>query len=418
MLVRAGLISQLQLDSARSEAARDGGSAAEILVLNGAMDDDTLTAFYCEHLLLPRIPSEECRRFDKRVIARIPKDMALELRAIPVSVDKDGYLTVMMSDPGDSQAIDEIVFHTGAYVIRAVSTQVQIAWCLDHYYGVQTKLFTKHFSKDADVLKAPPVVEETETRTDERNAPPRVIRQSGNGSARVIYEADTPRVRPSTEEPMSRVVSGTIAGPSQTPPLKPAVLPTMVNASHSLSIPLADEATPPPPFDPMELSAELSPERQSSLDLLSTLRQIDTANERDMILNIMLNHFSTQYRRLVFFARRKETLHAWSSEINGVNNKASGTLALHLNSSFKDVVESRLPFKGSVTDAASRQLLDLSIGECPNEILLIPVTLNGRVIGVLAAADPMTPPSSEGLALVLRAVSEGLKRIVLEQKPT
>ena len=66
--------------------------------------------------------------------------VAIELRAIPVSLDSDNNLTVAMSDPSDRHAVDEIAFFTGSYVVRAVATQMQIAWCLAHYYGHITEL--------------------------------------------------------------------------------------------------------------------------------------------------------------------------------------------------------------------------------------------------------------------------------------
>src|SRR3982750_80984 len=67
--------------------------------------------------------------------------MAIELRAIPVSLDGDNTLPlVAMSDPSDRHAVDEIAFFTGSYVVRAVATQMQIAWCLAHYYGHVTGL--------------------------------------------------------------------------------------------------------------------------------------------------------------------------------------------------------------------------------------------------------------------------------------
>ena len=52
----------------------------------------------------------------------------------------DNNLTVAMSDPSDRHAVDEIAFFTGTYVVRAVATQMQIAWCLAHYYGHVTTL--------------------------------------------------------------------------------------------------------------------------------------------------------------------------------------------------------------------------------------------------------------------------------------
>ena len=57
-----------------------------------------------------------------------------------MSFDGDNNLTVAMSDPSDRHAVDEIAFFTGAYVVRAVATQMQIAWCLAHYYGHVTAL--------------------------------------------------------------------------------------------------------------------------------------------------------------------------------------------------------------------------------------------------------------------------------------
>src|SRR5262249_14598925 len=45
-----------------------------------------------------------------------------------------------MSDPADQHVVDEVAFFTGSYVVRAVATQLQIAWCLAHYYGIVTPL--------------------------------------------------------------------------------------------------------------------------------------------------------------------------------------------------------------------------------------------------------------------------------------
>src|SRR5690348_2284847 len=76
--------------------------------------------------------------------------MAIELRVIPVSLDNDNNLTVAMSDPSDRHAVDEIAFFTGSYVVRAVATQMQIAWCLAHYYGHVTALGERLLKPDGD----------------------------------------------------------------------------------------------------------------------------------------------------------------------------------------------------------------------------------------------------------------------------
>lgn len=143
LLVRSGLVSASALDDARSRVEQQGGTVGEHLVANRSVDDDALTEFYRQRLLVPQVNPNTLARLPTRVVAAIPADMAVELRAIPVSLDNENNLTVAMSDPSDRHAVDEISFFTGAYVVRAVATQMQIAWCLAHYYGHVTPLGQK-----------------------------------------------------------------------------------------------------------------------------------------------------------------------------------------------------------------------------------------------------------------------------------
>ena len=140
LLVRSGLVSSSSLDEARAKVADFGGTIGEQLVVVGAIDDEALTNFYKQRLLVPQVNPNTLARLPAKVVAVIPSEMAIELRAIPVSLDADNNLTIAMSDPSDRHAVDEISFFTGAYVVRAVATQMQIAWCLAHYYGHVTDL--------------------------------------------------------------------------------------------------------------------------------------------------------------------------------------------------------------------------------------------------------------------------------------
>ena len=102
--------------------------------------DDALTDFYKQRLLVPQV--------NPNTLARLPREgRRRRSRATwrsscarsRSSLDADNNLTVAMSDPSDRHAVDEIAFFTGAYVVRAVATQMQIAWCLAHYYGHVTR---------------------------------------------------------------------------------------------------------------------------------------------------------------------------------------------------------------------------------------------------------------------------------------
>jgi len=140
LLVRSGLVTTTALDEARARVDQLGGTIGEQLVFASSIGDDALTDFYRVRLLVPQVNPNTLARLPVRVVAAIPGDMAIELRAIPVALDGENNLTVAMSDPSDRHAVDEIAFFTGAYVVRAVATQMQIAWCLAHYYGHVTPL--------------------------------------------------------------------------------------------------------------------------------------------------------------------------------------------------------------------------------------------------------------------------------------
>jgi hypothetical protein len=148
------MVSSTALDEARARTADLGGTLGEQLVATGAVPDDKLTDFYRQRLLVPQVNPNTLARLPAKVVAVIPSEMAVELRAIPVSLDGDNNLTVAMSDPSDRHAVDEIAFFTGTYVVRAVATQMQIAWCLAHYYGHVTPLGQRLLRDDPDPAQA------------------------------------------------------------------------------------------------------------------------------------------------------------------------------------------------------------------------------------------------------------------------
>ncbi len=140
LLVRSGLVSTTALDEARAQIGENGGTLGEQLVIDGTVSDEALTDFYKTRLLVPQVNPNTLARLAAKVVAVIPSDMAIGLRAIPVSLDDANNLTVAMGDPSDRQAVDQIASFTGTYVVRACATQMQIAWCLAHYYGHVTPL--------------------------------------------------------------------------------------------------------------------------------------------------------------------------------------------------------------------------------------------------------------------------------------
>ncbi|GAB4510471.1 MAG: hypothetical protein Tsb0020_27690 [Haliangiales bacterium] len=140
LLVRSGLIASEHLRLARQAQAGSGGTIGEHLVMAGVIDDEALAEFYRVHLVVPQVQPELLTTIPAPLIAKIPAAMATGFRCVPVSCDRDRNLVLAMADPSTTHAVDEISFHTGHYIDRAVATQRQIAWCLVRYYGEITPL--------------------------------------------------------------------------------------------------------------------------------------------------------------------------------------------------------------------------------------------------------------------------------------
>jgi hypothetical protein len=134
MLIRSGVVTAAQAETARQRMSRVGGTLSESLVATGAVEDDTLTEFYRTRLMVPQVDAHALRHVPPKIVAMVPADVAIEFRVIPVAKDRDGNLTIAMSEPSDTKAVDELVFFTGNYVVRNVASQQQIAWALQHYY--------------------------------------------------------------------------------------------------------------------------------------------------------------------------------------------------------------------------------------------------------------------------------------------
>jgi hypothetical protein len=181
LLVRSGLIASDQLRIARQAQAGRGGTIGEHLVLAGFIDDEALAEFYRSRLMVPQVKPEQLSNIPDWLIAKIPAEMAAQFRCVPVACEPDRHLTLAMADPSTTHAVDEISFFTGHYVVRAVATQRQIAWCLARYYGQVTPLVAQMTREPDDGTAGLPSSSASGARAPEPGGP--VARAAGGGSA-------------------------------------------------------------------------------------------------------------------------------------------------------------------------------------------------------------------------------------------
>jgi len=132
MLVKAGLITQEQLQKALAQQEMSGGRIGSNLVKLGYITEDEITSFLSRQYGVPSINLSHFE-IDPNVIKLIPADIAQKHLVIPIN-RTGSVLTVAMADPSNIFAIDDIKFMTGYKVEPVVAAETAIKNAINRYY--------------------------------------------------------------------------------------------------------------------------------------------------------------------------------------------------------------------------------------------------------------------------------------------
>jgi len=195
-----------------------------------------------------------------------------------------------------------------------------------------------------------------------------------------------------------------------------------IEGPRSGIIPLPDIDSQPlmvaPPSPPEHIRAHSSTEagvaralEAATMRVLTLIRDLEHAQNRDEVVAVMIAHLAETHRRAGFFAVRSSELSLFSITPNIVPLPWQ-TVKLDRPSTLADVVGTRLPYRGPMHDQISRNYLEAILGVCPPEILLVPITVRERVVGVLFGEHRMRHTFDDQLALASRAAGDALERIL------
>ncbi|HQA57401.1 MAG TPA: ATPase, T2SS/T4P/T4SS family [Acetivibrio sp.] len=133
LLVRAGVITQEQLDHALSMQAKSGGLIGQILVKNGYLNKKSLFEFLQKQMGVDFVDLENIQ-IDEEVLHLVSTSIAKMHNLIPIE-KSNNYLKVAMSDPMNIFSIDDLRLTTGLEIIPCLADEEQIAIQIDKYYG-------------------------------------------------------------------------------------------------------------------------------------------------------------------------------------------------------------------------------------------------------------------------------------------
>lgn len=146
LLVRAGLITQEQLDEAIALQSSEGGRLGLVLIKKGFVKEEQITQFLSKQYGVPAINLNNIH-IDSSVIKLVPADVAKKYQVLPIS-RTGATLTLAMTDPTNVFAMDDIKFMTGYNVEPVVASELAINDAIDKNYGSNTAIELKKVMDD------------------------------------------------------------------------------------------------------------------------------------------------------------------------------------------------------------------------------------------------------------------------------
>jgi hypothetical protein len=154
---------------------------------------------------------------------------------------------------------------------------------------------------------------------------------------------------------------------------------------------------------------------------IEVIRRLERAQSRDEVVDVMVAHLTETHHRAGFFVTRHGTSkHVTELSLFSMTPRPAvlpfAALRLDRPSTLQDVVGTRLPYRGPMHDDDSRSFLISILGACPAEILLVPVAVRERVVGVLFGEHRQRHTFDDQLALAARAAGMALERILKSKR--
>ena len=140
MLVEGGILSSDQVNRAQEDARRERLPLGQILVRDELVASRVLATLTALHLGLTMVELRS-ETIDREAVRLVPEEVARKYMVLPVN-QRDGHLTVAMTDPDDLQLLQDLAARTGRNIDPVVTINEDIQEHIDLYYRLSEALET------------------------------------------------------------------------------------------------------------------------------------------------------------------------------------------------------------------------------------------------------------------------------------
>lgn len=138
LLIEANLITQRQLESALDIQQTQGRKLGEILVEHRFVTPEDLTAMLSVQINVPFIDLKR-HTLQPQILSRVSEWMARKYNAVPLDIVGES-LIMVMADPEDTQAINDLTAHTGMQIQPAIGISGDIREAIDLNYQAKGEI--------------------------------------------------------------------------------------------------------------------------------------------------------------------------------------------------------------------------------------------------------------------------------------
>jgi len=342
LLITKNLLTQAQLEEALQAQVIFGGKIGTILIEMGLISEDALAEILAQLLSFPCAKPGQLQKIPEDVIKIISPEMAEKNKVVPVSVSGKK-LTLAMEDPSNLKAIDDISFRTGYIILPILALEVRLVFALEKYYDVK--------------------------RTMRYIAPPMQVRDELN-QLQVFHTNEGPIEAPDTDQELGVPGSEHIYQ-------KPAEQKKEVREEAEVIEELSDD----------DLIEELEDEE---ITLATTAQALVNITDRNDVADAVIAYLGANYARAALFMVVAGQVTGWRSAKDGQPIPGFDQFQLPLSepSVLKTAVESNSFFLGPVPQSGANLALTSFLGRpAPKAALLIPLSMLGRVVGLIYVDD-------------------------------
>ena len=416
ILVEAGKLTEGQLHRALTAQLVFGGHVGTSLLELGCLDEETLGETLAGMFGVPYADFDTLSRVPYSVIRSLPAKLVEKHKVVPLRLE-GRTLHLVMIDPKNLLALDEISFVTGYRIVPWVAPEVRVLQVLEKYYNLsRTQRFTI-LTRELSRLKTRrerlrPLQSEAVYLDEEARPQRHVARVDTATMSQAGRATDATAICPAPQSPITGTTPRSARGSEAVVDHWTKYgygrswrdLADALEAETMASEQKGEEAD----TRPQPRTVAIASTAIAAPSLMECTRRLAEAQSVDEVISGTLAYVEKRLARCLFFVTRGERIIGWAGRGDGVTQAAVQSLSWSqrdAGSIFRLVGqqgdEQPDHYLGpALSDSTAMEIYQHLGGPAPRTLLVVPVVVKGRVTGYLYGDSGQR----ELLALDLHAV--------------